>query len=135
MVWFGSPGAASVEEFPSLVGLRDGSWASTKVVDGHVRVAQYGDRRLWDIFENAYRQWTRLGRPPRTRYGISVTPDRQWVWLDDPAGPHQWSLTNKVCSAIPTATPSAGHMPRVTFLLFIGEADEGSPVKAERVIA
>ncbi|MFD3523665.1 methyltransferase domain-containing protein [Streptomyces sp. NPDC058653] len=36
--------------------------------------------------------WEREGRPQRERFGITVGPDRQWAWLDDPAGPYSWSL-------------------------------------------
>ncbi|WTL22907.1 methyltransferase domain-containing protein [Streptomyces sp. NBC_01506] len=38
--------------------------------------------------------WEREGRPQRERFGITVGPDRQWAWLDDPSGPYAWSLTN-----------------------------------------
>lgn len=92
VVWFGSPGAASVEEAPCLVGLSDGSWARTDVADGCARVAQRGIRRLWDIFERVHHQWVDLGRPRRDRYGVSIVPDKQWAWLDDPAGGRQWRL-------------------------------------------
>lgn len=94
VVWFGSPGAASVEAAPSLVGLSDGSWARTDLVKGGARVVQHGERRLWDTLESAYRQWTELGRPRRDRYGISITPGMQWAWLDDPAGEQQWLLSS-----------------------------------------
>lgn len=30
--------------------------------------------------------------PHRTRFGLSVDGDRQWVWLDDPAGPDVWEV-------------------------------------------
>jgi protein-L-isoaspartate O-methyltransferase len=30
--------------------------------------------------------------PDRTRFGLSVDGDRQWVWLDDPAGPDVWEV-------------------------------------------
>ncbi len=93
VVWFGSPGTATVEEAPSLVGLSDGSWARTDLANGRARVAQHGERRLWDIFESAYQQWSDLGRPRRGRYGISITPDEQWAWLDEPAGSHWWLLS------------------------------------------
>lgn len=36
--------------------------------------------------------WEREGRPQRERFGITVGPDRQWAWLDDPSGPYVWSL-------------------------------------------
>jgi protein-L-isoaspartate O-methyltransferase len=60
VVWFGSPGEASVEEAPSLVGLSDGSWARIDLANGRARVTQYGERRLWDTFERTYHRWTDL---------------------------------------------------------------------------
>ncbi|MEE1792074.1 methyltransferase domain-containing protein [Streptomyces sp. BE308] len=36
--------------------------------------------------------WRRERRPQRERYGITVGPDRQWAWLDDPQGPYAWPL-------------------------------------------
>lgn len=59
------------------------SWASVEVSTGVVR--QYGVRRLWDEVEAAYRWWVDAGRPDFTRFGVTVTAGRQWVWLDDPA--------------------------------------------------
>ena len=74
VVWFGTPGAASVEAAPSLVGLNDGSWARTDLTNGGTRVPQDVNRHLWDTFENTYHQWINLGHPQRNRYGISITP-------------------------------------------------------------
>ena len=59
------------------------SWAC--VHDTVVR--QAGMRRLWDEVTTAYAWWQLSGRPSRDRYGVTVTADRQWVWLDDPAQP------------------------------------------------
>ncbi|MBP0461050.1 methyltransferase domain-containing protein [Streptomyces montanisoli] len=42
--------------------------------------------------EEAYALWRRERRPDRDRYGVTVTPDAQWAWLDDPGGPHTWPL-------------------------------------------
>ncbi|MFI6701084.1 methyltransferase domain-containing protein [Streptomyces sp. NPDC050509] len=36
--------------------------------------------------------WEREGRPARERYGVTLTGDGQWAWLDDPAGPYVWPL-------------------------------------------
>jgi hypothetical protein len=47
-------------------------------------VAQYGPRRLWDEVEEAYYWWIEAGRPDRERFGMTVTADDQWVWLDHP---------------------------------------------------
>ncbi|MDK1474445.1 methyltransferase domain-containing protein [Streptomyces sp. 549] len=47
-----------------------------------------GHQDPWD----AYALWRREDRPARTRYGVTVGPDGQWAWLDDPGGPHRWPL-------------------------------------------
>lgn len=47
-------------------------------------IRQYGPRALWDEAETAWRWWINAGRPHRTRLGVTVTPDRQWSWLDQP---------------------------------------------------
>ncbi|WP_218951896.1 rRNA adenine N-6-methyltransferase family protein [Amycolatopsis anabasis] len=56
------------------------SWAS--VSGGEVR--QAGTRALWDEAEDAYRWWLEQGSPVRPRFHITVTAERQWVWLDSP---------------------------------------------------
>ena len=40
----------------------------------------------------AYALWEREGRPVRERYGITVSGDREWAWLDEPTGPYAWPL-------------------------------------------
>ncbi|MFE9449319.1 methyltransferase domain-containing protein [Streptomyces sp. NPDC006739] len=42
----------------------------------------------WD----AYALWRREGRPGRERYGITVSGERAWAWLDAPEGPYTWPL-------------------------------------------
>ncbi|MFD3542071.1 methyltransferase domain-containing protein [Streptomyces sp. NPDC058662] len=37
--------------------------------------------------------WRAEGRPPRERFGVTVTPEGQWSWLDDPQGPYVWPLS------------------------------------------
>jgi protein-L-isoaspartate(D-aspartate) O-methyltransferase len=64
-----------------------GSWASlTPAEEGHdeYELRQYGPRRLWDELEAAYRWWTDAGRPDHTRFGMTVTPEGQTLWLDTP---------------------------------------------------
>ncbi|WP_225832072.1 methyltransferase domain-containing protein [Streptomyces sp. NK08204] len=36
--------------------------------------------------------WEGEGRPDRERYGVTVSAERAWAWLDDPAGPYAWPL-------------------------------------------
>ncbi|MDH6579522.1 protein-L-isoaspartate(D-aspartate) O-methyltransferase [Kitasatospora sp. MAP5-34] len=64
-----------------------GSWA--RVEGGTAR--QAGPRRLWDIVEEAYVIYQESGQPRRERYGLSVTPDSQLLWLDTP-GSRSWRL-------------------------------------------
>lgn len=63
-----------------------GAWASVDYEPGKraYRVEQTGSRRLWDEVESAYARWLSWGRPDITRFGITVTPGAQAVWLDNP---------------------------------------------------
>ncbi|MGW0751151.1 methyltransferase domain-containing protein [Streptomyces sp. NPDC002587] len=36
--------------------------------------------------------WRREDRPARERFGVTVTAEGQWSWLDDPQGPYTWPL-------------------------------------------
>lgn len=36
--------------------------------------------------------WRREDRPARERFGVTVSGDGQWAWLDDPQGPYVWPL-------------------------------------------
>lgn len=56
------------------------SWAS--VIDGEVR--QAGARKLWDEAVAAYHWWLRHDCPARVQFHLTLTPHRQWVWLDNP---------------------------------------------------
>lgn len=63
-----------------------GSWASvdyTPEADEY-EVEQHGHRRLWHEAERAYTWWQAAGSPRRTRFGLTVTPTGQQVWLDTP---------------------------------------------------
>ncbi|MFJ6717716.1 MULTISPECIES: methyltransferase domain-containing protein [unclassified Streptomyces] len=43
--------------------------------------------------------WRGEGRPGRERFGVTVTPQGQWSWLDDPRGPYVWPLGETARSA------------------------------------
>ncbi|MDF5751102.1 methyltransferase domain-containing protein [Spongiactinospora sp. TRM90649] len=62
------------------------SWAAVETVPGQVdaEVVQAGDRRLWDEVMAAYMAWLRAGQPGPDRFGLSVSPEGQEVWLDHP---------------------------------------------------
>jgi methyltransferase of ATP-grasp peptide maturase system len=70
----------------------DGSWVRHHGSGEESAVEQGGPRRLWDIAERAFGEWKELGEPMRDRFGITVTPERQALWLDSPDSVHQWSL-------------------------------------------
>ncbi|MGW3492364.1 methyltransferase domain-containing protein [Streptomyces sp. NPDC001020] len=40
----------------------------------------------------AYTLWEREQQPARERFGITVSGDRSWAWLDAPEGPYTWPL-------------------------------------------
>jgi hypothetical protein len=68
----------------------DGSWCEVGEHTGQVWEA--GPTPLWAAVEDAHRRWCDLGEPGWDRFGLTVTPDRQWVWLDAPDGDHSWPL-------------------------------------------
>lgn len=62
------------------------SWATVDYTPGAetYEVEQYGPRALWDEVRTAFLGWHELGKPERSRFGLSVDGDGQRVWLDDP---------------------------------------------------
>ncbi|MFJ1746564.1 methyltransferase domain-containing protein [Streptomyces sp. NPDC088116] len=73
-------------------GLSDRSWAVVIFRDGRpeARVYQSGPRRLWDEVRAAYDWYLERGKPEFGRFGLTVTPEGQRGWLDDPAD--SWHL-------------------------------------------
>lgn len=60
--------------------------------DGRFLVTETGSRALWTEVEQLHQLWQACNQPHRERFGLSVTPGRQWIWLDAPGGPHTWDL-------------------------------------------
>lgn len=62
------------------------SWASWHVDRGPrgsgYEVRQHGPRSLFTELESAYTWWREVGRPEHTRFGLTVSAERQSVWLD-----------------------------------------------------
>ncbi|HJD80519.1 methyltransferase [Kitasatospora aureofaciens] len=66
----------------------DGSWAVLESRnDGTARAFQGGPRALWSELEAVASTWLSNGRPRLERYGLTVTPETNTVWLDDPDNP------------------------------------------------
>jgi protein-L-isoaspartate(D-aspartate) O-methyltransferase len=63
-----------------------GSWARITYRPGRhgYDVEQSGPRRLWDEVHNAYLRWVGWGSPGLDRFGLTVAPSYQSVWLDTP---------------------------------------------------
>ncbi|MEU0084877.1 methyltransferase domain-containing protein [Streptomyces sp. NPDC006274] len=47
-------------------------------------VWQYGPQSLWEEIERVHGEYLELGSPAASSFGMTVTPDRQWVWLGQP---------------------------------------------------
>lgn len=47
-------------------------------------VYQVGERPLWEETTEAYFRWVGWGSPDRDRFGMTVTPEGQRIWLDFP---------------------------------------------------
>ncbi|MEV4096062.1 methyltransferase domain-containing protein [Streptosporangium saharense] len=60
--------------------------AAVTWTEGHrdIEVRQYGERPVWDEVVDAYFRWVGWGQPGRSRFGMTVAPDGQRVWLDEP---------------------------------------------------
>ena len=63
-----------------------GSWASWRIEPGprEYAVRQHGPRRLFDELESAFTWWEGADRPAHARFGITVTPGGQSLWMDSP---------------------------------------------------
>ena len=73
----------------------DGSWAEIGIdaaENGRYAVSEGGPRALWRMVEQAHELWGRHGQPGWERFGLTVTPDRQTVWLDGPDQTPRWEL-------------------------------------------
>ncbi|MDH6136839.1 protein-L-isoaspartate O-methyltransferase [Kitasatospora sp. MAA4] len=68
-----------------------GSWATLSArPSGGARVHGGGPRRLADELAAAWAAWEAEGRPGVYDYGMTVRPDRQYVWLNDPDTGPRW---------------------------------------------
>lgn len=80
---------SEAEEATLWLSAPDGSAASVDYMPNLTRYAvdQSGERWLWDEAEAALAWWQSAGRPDRMRFGMTVSPHGQRVWLDTPDTP------------------------------------------------
>ncbi|REE61435.1 methyltransferase of ATP-grasp peptide maturase system [Streptomyces sp. 3212.3] len=97
MRWVAQLAAPSAErlgggDFQVLSDVATGSqaWFSTDE-EGRRLVTQRGPIPLWDRVEDALGVWKRAGSRPQSAFGMTITPDAQWVWIGDEGGP-AWRL-------------------------------------------
>jgi methyltransferase of ATP-grasp peptide maturase system len=57
----------------------------TANADGTRTVRETGHRRLWSHLEDAHRLWEAAGHPNWPRLGLTVTPNTQTLYADEPA--------------------------------------------------
>ena len=76
----------------ALLDVATGSQATIRPeAAGGWTVRQHGPLRLWDAVEDAVLAWQEAGSPHQSAYGLTVSAERQRVWLGDPGGPG-WDL-------------------------------------------
>ncbi|WP_245691186.1 methyltransferase domain-containing protein [Sinosporangium album] len=63
-----------------------GQWALVTYEPGadDYEVYQVGPRPVWDEVVNAYFAWVTWGEPERRRFGVTIVPEGQSIWLDSP---------------------------------------------------
>jgi protein-L-isoaspartate O-methyltransferase len=67
--------------------------------NGTFVVTETGSRALWTEVEQLHQLWQACDQPHRERFGLSVIPGRQWIWLDTPDSPHTWDLPADLMAA------------------------------------
>ncbi|MGH3905601.1 MAG: methyltransferase domain-containing protein [Pseudonocardiaceae bacterium] len=72
----------------------DGSWCEIDQPspNGTRHVREAGPHQLWQVIEDTHAAWLQMGRPGWERFGLTVTPTQQWVWLDSPDSATRWAL-------------------------------------------
>jgi len=72
----------------------DGSWCELSATDnqGTRQVWEGGPHRLWTSIEATIEFWHEQSEPGWNRFGLTVTPRSQAVWLDTPEGNHIWPV-------------------------------------------
>ncbi|MFF2077570.1 methyltransferase domain-containing protein [Kitasatospora sp. NPDC058162] len=88
--WEDEPGVDGVDTRLWIATTDARSWAAVDHADDqtdHFTVWQHGPRRLWDEVEAAHHWWEQHDRPTPDRFGLTVTADSQWPWLDHPTHP------------------------------------------------
>ncbi|WP_371780075.1 ATP-grasp peptide maturase system methyltransferase [Streptosporangium subroseum] len=83
---------AWAEDIATLFDSGTGSQADVSTnPNGGWTVYQHGPLRLWDAVEDAILMWQATGSPHQSAFGLTVTRDRQYVWLGEPDG-QSWDL-------------------------------------------
>lgn len=78
----------------SFLSTPDGSWVAISLTSnqGHYDVIEGGPTALWDSVESAHEVWLKHEQPDWTHLGLTITPDRQRLWIGTPEGT-SWPLS------------------------------------------
>ncbi|MFF0578861.1 methyltransferase domain-containing protein [Streptosporangium saharense] len=82
VIWQRVPGLVVYSGDESITVIAGDSWAEVPQ-EGPTRLSYGGPDDIWAAVEAAHAWWQTFGRPGARRYGITVTPERQWIWVDD----------------------------------------------------
>ncbi len=79
---------------PVFFSTADGWWCEPSIADedGTREVWEGGPRHLWAGIEAAMTFWHQQGEPGWERFGLTVTPHHQVIWLDAPDSGHNWPI-------------------------------------------
>lgn len=69
------------------------SWANIVTTGGHTITYQGGPRRLADELDAAWTWWENTGRPDLYDFGLTITPNDQYIWCHDPDTGPRWTTT------------------------------------------
>ncbi|MEU8248129.1 methyltransferase domain-containing protein [Nonomuraea sp. NPDC048916] len=88
------PGVCGTHADEEGGGFRVWLWSDDSEAHAHytpdykrISVWQRGPRDLWDEVEAAFLRWVSWGSPGRDRFGMTVTPEGQYIWRDTPGDP------------------------------------------------
>jgi methyltransferase of ATP-grasp peptide maturase system len=81
------------EPTASFLSAPDGSWVAVSLTgsQGQYDVLEGGPTALWDSLERAHQVWLAHEQPGWTRLGLTITPQHQRLWIDNPEGT-SWPL-------------------------------------------
>ncbi len=83
----------TADQHATLLVTSTGQWTSIDHDHGsHGYRVQHSGTDYWAAVEAAHELWLTVGQPAWPRFGLTITPRHQYLWLDDPASDRTWPL-------------------------------------------